>query len=72
MLRLKIVSNLPVELHLLLRQFDIRVEGTALMHLLRELVQLRHDLLRIRALDTLERLLTDLRPQLAWTSHPVL
>lgn len=69
---LKVICDFAVELHLLLGELDVGVEGALLVRLLGQLVQLRHDLFGVRALDALEGLLADLRAQLARPPHSIL
>ena len=68
---LKVVCYFSVELQLLLRQLDVRVERTLLVRLLRQFEQLRHDLFGVGALDALQGLLAGLRTQLARPPHSI-
>ncbi len=70
-LGLEVVGDLAIEFHLLIGEADVGVEGTFLMWFFGQLVQLRHDLLGVGALDALEGLLTHLRTHSARPSHPI-
>lgn len=58
----EIVGDLPVELHLLLRESDVRMQWALLLRFLHQFMQDRHQFLRICALDALEGFLVGRYP----------